>query len=155
MLNKKLRKVEEANEDLKVKSLALASQKQILQMRYRFNSTPTHQHFIGTESPDLDKDDDEQDLDSLLIELKDSVSRFQSENERLKRDLDTANQGLEAERRFYRESQNLDLKYDPDTFERNRKELEYLIQNYGLNIRNEKDYLRQICQPNGEKGKVS
>jgi hypothetical protein len=72
----------------------------------------------------------------------------------LKKELDATKEGLEAERKFYRESQNLEQKYDPVAFERNRKELEYLIQTYGINIQNEKDYLRQVIHPDGEKGIV-
>ena len=39
---KALRKAEDENEDLRVKSLALASQKQILQMKYRFSGKLLH-----------------------------------------------------------------------------------------------------------------
>jgi len=118
--------------------------------RWKWNSTVS-----GISPIDIDNDADQQnegedvqDLDTLVAELKESVTRFQTENERLKKELEASQIGIEAERKLHRqELPKVDEAYVPEDAERNMKEMEYLIHTYGIHIENERDYFRQVLNP--------
>lgn len=95
------RKLKDDNEDLKVKSLALASQKQMLQLKYNFSG----KHLIISipisnlwyiEQQDLSPalKEETENIDTIVTQLKDSVERFRTENNRLKQELETAKSEL-------------------------------------------------------------
>ena len=101
-----VRKLEDKNEDLKVKSLALASQKQILQMKYQeaeSSSTPKHKDRLNSTNCEVEEGEQEktEDLDTLISQLKDSIARYQSENTKLKKEIRNLSENLEAERKIF------------------------------------------------------
>lgn len=89
----------------------------------------------------------------MVTELKDRANKFQSENSRLKQEIEQMQANLEAERNvFLANSQaETDTGYNEENFERRKKEIEYLIKTFGLRIENEKDYLREIISSQSDK----
>lgn len=101
-----------------------------------------------------ESDEETEDLDKLVAELKESANRYASENSRLKQELETAQQNLAAQDNILlADAKAEDTTYSEENFEKNKKELQYLIQAYGLKIDNEKEYLRETLNGEVEKGK--
>ena len=101
-----------------------------------------------------ESDEETEDIDKLVAELKDSANRYAAENTRLKQELETTQQNLAAQENILlSEAKAEDTNYSEENFEKNKKELQYLIHAFGLKIDNEKEYLRETLNGEVEKGK--
>ena len=155
--NHKIRKLKDDNEDLKVKSLALASQKQILQMKYNEIGGEDKRKERGnsTNSEQIDDDKDNvEDLDTLVAELKDSSARCQAENDKMRKEMQTIKSDLEAERKIFESKLKIDKEFKEEDFEPKMRELEYLIHTYGVHIDNKNDYMKEILHSKTNKSKA-
>lgn len=161
--SKELRQSEDDKEDLKVKSLMLASQKQMLQMQYKYSGKYSFQQNILTRAKPFleqitvvnneEEEKDTKDIDTCIAELKGSLDKYHNENTRLKQDLEKAQANIEAERNVFLTNTKAEVEptsYSEQDYERKQQELKYLIQAFGLKIDNEKDYLREIIQVSDE-----
>jgi chaperonin GroEL (HSP60 family) len=110
---------------------------------------------IGIEPADLDPGVKEEtdNIDSIVTQLKDSVDKFKIENNRLKRELEGVKDDLQAERLIF-QSKIKPESYTQPNYEKQKRELEYLIKVYSLKIDNQKDYLREVLNENNDKGNI-
>ncbi|CAI2368489.1 unnamed protein product [Moneuplotes crassus] len=144
---KTLRKFKDDNEDLRVNSLALASQKQILQMKYS--------EIEGSKGNKTDETDSNllkiEELEKVIQQLKDSTACYKSENNKLKREVENIRADSEAERKIFQVNVKSEEKFTEAEFVKKARELEYLIHTYGTSIENKQDYLREILNTKTDK----